>query len=193
MNDSLKECFAHTDLEWRLRQIPENAACRGVYFNMLDERAAAFGRDAQNEYRNFFKLIQFSAFRLYPIRDYLTRMVKLAAIQFGAPNIHRGLFEIQAAAWPAWRRTLVGRATFAILGSDFDGVIRVMGGAVSKSLNHGSCKIVSNGPSQYIARFVEQYVYIEHAMAGALSGVARACGVDVELETRLGTPSTATW
>ena len=187
-DSSLQECFAHTDLEWRLAQIPDSAACRGVYFNMLDQRAAVFGPDIQKEYRDFFRLVEFSAIRLYPVKDYLTRMVKLAQLQFGAPNIHRGLFEIQAAAWPSWRKTVMGRATFAILGSDFDAVLRMMGGAVSKSLNHGSCKIHPLGPGQYAARFTEQYVYIEHAMAGALLGVAHACNVGVKLDVQLRDP-----
>src|SRR5579859_1592142 len=184
----IKEIYQHTDLEWRLTQIPDSAACRGVYFNMLDERAAAFGPEIQRQYRDLFKLVSFNAIRLYPIKDYLTRMVTLAAIKFGPPNVHRGLFEIQEAAWPSWRKTLVGRATFAVLGSDFDAVLRVMGGAVSKSLNHGSCKISSTTPGNYLARFTEQYVYIEHAMAGALTGVARACGVNVTLDVQLRDP-----
>jgi uncharacterized protein (TIGR02265 family) len=181
----MKECYQHTDLEWRLSQIPDSAACRGVYFNMLDQQAAAFGARVQKEYRDYFKLISFNGLRLYSIKDYLTRMVKLAALQFGPANIHKGLFEIQEAAWPSWRKTLVGRATFAVLGNDFDAVLRVMGGAVSKSLNHGSCKITKEAAGKYVARFTEQYVYIEHAMAGALTGVARACGVPVTVESQL--------
>ena len=100
MNEpSLKDCFAHTDLEWRLKQIPDSASCRGVYFNMLDERAREYGPNVQAAYRDFFKTHKFSPLRLFSVKDYLTRMLMLANIQFGAPNIYRGVFELQAASY----------------------------------------------------------------------------------------------
>jgi uncharacterized protein (TIGR02265 family) len=184
----MKECFQHTDLEWRLRQIPDSHACRGVFLNMLDERASEFGQAIRDQYRDYFKLYRFSPFRLYPVKDYLTRIVKLAQLQFGGPNIYRGLFEIQAAAWPSWRRTLVGRTTFAVLGSDFDAILKVMRSATSKATNYCTVDFYRESPFQYTVRFTREYNYIDHAMAGALAGVARACEVQVNLDVRMKDP-----
>jgi len=91
----MKECFAHTDLEWRLSQIPNTASCRGIFLNMLDDLAAGLSPLTQRRYREFFQTYRFSSFRQYRIKDYLTRMVKLSEIHFGAPNIYRGIFEFQ--------------------------------------------------------------------------------------------------
>jgi len=107
----LEECFAHTDLQWRLGQIPDSHAVRGVFMNMLDERAGEFGPQVQQTYRSFFQTYSFAPVRLYPVKDYLTRLVKLAQIKWGGPDIYRGIFEIQAAAFPAWSRSLPGSAT----------------------------------------------------------------------------------
>jgi uncharacterized protein (TIGR02265 family) len=185
---SMRECFKHTDLEWRLAQIPDSAGCRGVFLNMLDERACEFGPEIMNEYRDFFRIYQFSGFRLYPVKDYLMRIVKLAELRFGGPDIYKGIFEIQAAAFPSWRRTLVGRTAFAVLGVQFDSILRVTGISVSKAVNYAECRILRDGPMHFTANFSNEYMYIEHAMAGALTGVARACEVPVSLDVRLRDP-----
>lgn len=181
----MEDCYAHTDLEWRLTRIPDEWAVRGVFMNMLDERAAEFSADVYRAYGDFFTTRRFSVVRLYPVKDYLTRLTKLAELAFGAPNIHRGIFEIQAAAFPAWRRSLPGRMTFAVLGDNFDAILRMTNRAMSGAINHGSCVISAEGPGVYRAAFRDQPNYIEHAMAGALTGVGRACGVEVQVETKL--------
>jgi hypothetical protein len=183
----MKECYAYTDLEWRLAQIPDGAGCRGVYLNMVDERAQEFGRDVLREYRSFFKLYRFSSFRLYPVKDYLCRMVKLAQLKFGGPNIYRGLFELHAASWPAWRKTLIGRTTLGILGTDFHRILMMSRKTVEKSINYGSFD-VQGGPSHYEAQFRNEYVYIEHAMAGGITGLARVCNVNLEIRPELTDP-----
>ncbi len=181
----LEECFARTDLAWRLTQIPKHYAVRGVFMNMLDERALELGADAQAAYRDFFGFTKFSPVRLYSVKDYLIRLVKLSELHFGGPNIHQGLFEIQAAAFPTWRRSLPGRMTFAMLGSNFDAIMRMTNIGMSAAINHGTCVITSPKPRSYVAAFRDQPNFIEHAMAGALVGVARACGISATFETRM--------
>jgi uncharacterized protein (TIGR02265 family) len=180
----MKECFEHTDLEWRLQHIPDRAACRGVFFNMLDTRARAFGVEVQREYRDFFKLHDFSALRLYPVKDYLTRLVKLAQIQFGGPNIYQGIFQIQEQAFPTWKTTLIGRAGFAIFGANLEAVLDIICRPPSKAQNYGRAELtrIADG---FEVRFFDEYVYIQHAMAGALKGVARACNKEVKVSVEL--------
>jgi uncharacterized protein (TIGR02265 family) len=188
----MEECFKHTDLEWRLAQIPDSACCRGVFLNMLDERAAEFGRATHLAYRDFFKTSQFSAFRLYPVKDYLTRLAKLAEIQFGPSNIYSGIFTIQAAAWPAWRKTIVGRTAFAVVGNNISAILRMMSSTFNKILNFSTFEVNQLDAALFSTRFHNQYVYIEHAMAGALSGVAEACGYQAELKVTLDDPFNGT-
>jgi uncharacterized protein (TIGR02265 family) len=191
---SLKECYEHTDLAWRLAQIPDTAACRGVFLNMLDERAGELGPSTQYEYRQFFQTYRFTPFRFYPVKDYLTRIVTLAQIHYGGPEIYRGVFEIQAAAYPSWKRTLMGRAMFAMLGNDFHALLRAIDKtyATHSFVNYCRFAVHPLGPGRYRALFEPEYLYIEHAMAGALWGVAKACGVRVKLEPRLDDPFNGT-
>jgi uncharacterized protein (TIGR02265 family) len=184
----MKECFQHTDLEWRLQQIPDTAMCRGVFLNMLDERAKELGPRTQTEYRAFFTTHKFSAFRQYPVKDYLTRMVKLSQIHFGAENIYHGIFEIQAQAYPSWRKTVLGAASFAVLGSDFDRILRLVIQQLPHVVNYATASIEAPSAGQYDVTFRGEYVYIEHAMTGALSGLARSCGREAKVSTKLQDP-----
>ncbi|MDX2024336.1 MAG: DUF2378 family protein [Deltaproteobacteria bacterium] len=181
----LEACFAKTDLAWRLAQIPKHYAVRGVFMNMLDERAAELGAESQAAYADFFGVTKFSQIRLYSVKDYLIRLVKLSELHFGADRIHEGLFEIQAAAFPAWRRSLPGRMTFAVLGSNCDAILRMTNLGMSAAINHGTCVITSTGPGTYTAAFRDQPNFIEHAMAGALVGVARSCGLTATAQARM--------
>jgi uncharacterized protein (TIGR02265 family) len=185
MNEpSLKECFANTDLEWRLGEIPDSAACRGVYFNMLDERAGDFGPLVQRAYRDYFKAYKFSPLRLFSVKDYLTRMAVLAQINFGGEGVYRGIFQLQAASWPAWRKTLMGRATLGILGTEFHAILKMVRSTVRMSINYGSFDL-EGGPTQYRTHHRNEYNYIEHAMAGGIAGIARVCNVQVEITPQL--------
>lgn len=185
MARGMEVCFAHTDLAWRLSQIPRHYAVRGVFMNMLDERAAELAPETREAYRTFFGGTRFSPVRLYSPKDYLMRLVKLSEIHFGATRIHEGLFEIQAAAFPAWRRSLPGRMTFAMLGANYDAILKMTNLGMSAAINHGSCVITQVGEGRCVAAFRDQPNYIEHAMAGALVGVARACGVAATAEPRM--------
>jgi uncharacterized protein (TIGR02265 family) len=187
----MKDCYQHTDLKWRLSQIPDGAACRGLFFNMLDERAAEFGPEIQQEYRNYFKIHKFQAFKLYSVKDYLTRMVKLSQLKFGGPNIHRGLWELQYASWPAWRKTLMGRATVGLLGKDFQAILKMCKTTVSMSINYGSFE-VEGGPSRFLLTHKNEYVYIEHAMAGGIHGIAFICDLEINLSPKLIDPFNGT-
>ena len=184
----MEECYRYTDLKWRLAQIPETASCRGHFLNMLDDRAADFGLEVQRQYRDYFKLYRFSALRMYSVKDYLTRMVKLAQLQFGGPKIYDGIYRIQAEVFPAWRKTLFGRTSFAILGSDFDGIVRLLSRQFSHVVNYSRMNLRIRPEGVLEVALENEYVYIEYAMVGALHGVARACQLPVKTKVRLTDP-----
>ena len=178
MNEaSLRECFAHSDLEWRLSQIPATAMCRGAFFNMLDERAALLSRDTQAAYRAFFRVTRFVPFRMYPVSDYLTRMAILCQVHWGAGQVYEGMRTIQASAFDAWARTLLGRAALAVIDPSLDGVLRMIERAyASRTLNnHADFRVIRVSEREVVTRFENEYLPIEHAMVGALEAVLTLC------------------
>lgn len=184
---ALDVCFAHTDLEKRLVRIPATAACRGGFFNMLDDRAGTMGAATQREYRSFFQLYRFVGFKFYPLRDYLTRIVVLSQIHYGGPGVYAGLAEIQSAAFTAWRSTLLGRATIAIARPTLIDMLRTVRLAWSGNqlVNYSRFDFSQLGPTHIVTHFVNEFNYIQYAMKGGLQGTADVCGTAVRFEVDL--------
>ncbi len=185
---SLEACFAHTDLESRLRDIPDDAMCRGAFFNMLDDRAESLGAHIADAYRDFFRVHRMMPFRMYSARDYLTRLVVLAQIRYGAERIHAGLRELQAGAFDAWAGTMLGRAALSMIDPSLPGVLGMLERAYASRtvVSYSTFRVESASDAEIVTRFDREYVYIEHAMVGAIEGVVRLCGrtgrVSAELE-----------
>jgi len=186
----MEECFAHTDLEWRLRAIPGSALVRGIYMGMLDRVAGELGHSTQREYRSFFRVSSFSPFRLYPARDYVTRLVVLAQVHWGAAAAYEGIRKIQASAYDTWTSTLVGRTALALFEPSFLGCLRFCEKAYQSgaSGNYASFVVERVEDGLITTRFTKEYVYIEHAMVGALEGVAKICGERATFECQLDDP-----
>lgn len=184
---SLEECFAHTDLEWRLGAIPSWATVRGVYMAMLDRQAADLGPTTHEEYRAFFRVGSFSPLRQYPARDYVTRLAVLAQIHWGGPAIYQGIRRIQARAFDTWTSTVVGRAALALFEPTFLGCLRFCERAYETGVpgNYARFTVESADDRLIVTRFDNEYVYIEHAMVGALEGVAKICGEQATFEAEL--------
>lgn len=187
---SLEECFRTTDLEWRLAQIPDEAMCRGAFFNMLDMRAGSLSLATQHEYRRFFRIHRYIPFRMYPVRDYLTRMAVLAQIHWGAENIYSGIRTIQSGAFEAWTSTLVGRAALAITEPNFVSMVRFCERCLTTTavINYGTFRVLSVEPGYLVTKFTNEYVYIEHAMVGALEGLSKLASTRATFETDLSDP-----
>ncbi|AKF05965.1 DUF2378 family protein [Sandaracinus amylolyticus] len=186
----IEACYRATDLAWRLKQIPHGATCRGAFFNMLDDRAATLSEETQREYRRFFPVHRLSAFRMYSLRDYLTRIVLLSQIHYGEHQIHAGLRELQSGAFDAWAGTLLGRAALAVVSPDLLSVLRVLERAYASQtvVSHARFSVESADARTIITRFKQEHVYIESAMVGALEGVARTCRERVEVRAELDGP-----
>lgn len=187
---NLAACERHTDLAWRLTQIPPDATCRGAFFNMLDDRAGTLGAATQEEYRRFFRIHRFSSFRMYPVSDYLTRLVVLAQIHFGAEAIYPGIRELQSGAFDAWAETLLGKAALAVVDPSLGSMFRMLERAYASKtvVSHARLEVTSESSREIVVEVRSEFVYIEHAMVGAAEGIARVCHVPVEVTAELSTP-----
>jgi len=187
---SLSECNEHTDLAWRLDQIPLQASVRGVFLNMIDDRAGLLSEATQREYRSFFRVHRFTPFRFYPTRDYVTRLVVLAQIHWGGPSIYQGIREIQSHAFDAYASSLFGKAALALVEPSLTQMLRFIDVAwrTQTAVNYSRCQLVEATPTTHRIRFLNEFVYIEHAMVGALEGVARLTGTRITATVELETP-----
>ena len=59
---------------------------------------------------------------------------------------------------------------------------------IPKAVNYAQMKVLSHQNGLYVIEFQNEYVYIEHAMAGGLIGLGKICDVEVKLEVKLRDP-----
>ncbi len=164
--------------------------CRGAFFNMLYDRAGVLSKETQGAYRSFFRITRFVPFRMYPVRDYLSRMAIVSQVTWGAERVYEGMRMIQASAFDTWAQTLVGRAALAVIDPSLEGVLRMIERAyASRTLNtHADFNIVSVSREKIVTRFTTEYLPIEHAMVGALEAVLVLCKVNGTIRAALDTP-----
>jgi uncharacterized protein (TIGR02265 family) len=191
---SLAEVFAHTDFEWRLAQIPDDALCRGAFINMLDEHAGALSAETRAEYRRFFRIYRFVPFRMYPLRDYLTRMGILAQVHWGGEGVYRGIRSLQSQAFDAWSSTLMGRAALAVIDPTLPGMLRMIERAYASNTltSYAGFEVRSTSDREIVTYFRNEYNPIEHAMVGALEGVLRLCKAKGDVTAELDDPFNGT-
>lgn len=157
---------------------------------MLDDRAGELSAETQEAYRAFFRLHRFASFRMFPVSDYVTRLVVLAQIRYGSEGIHRGMRELQFGAFDAWSKTMLGRAALGMVEPSLASVLHVLERAYASGtvVTHTRFRVLSSDEREIVTRFDDEYVYIQHAMVGALEGVAKVCRVPVEAEVDLDDP-----
>jgi uncharacterized protein (TIGR02265 family) len=172
-------------MRWRIENTPDWAACRGVYFNMLQDRANALGPEVADRYRRAHPIARFNPVRMYPLRDYLVRIADVAELAYG--DVNRGMFEIQAGVFPSFRQSILGRAWFAVFGLDLESILSQMCRTLPSVINCGTAELIRD-QGDIIVRFRSQYVPIDTALAGAVMGVVRTCKRDLTLTVRLEDP-----
>ena len=160
------------DVAWRIANTPDWAACRGVFFNMLDQRSTELGPEVRRLYLDAHPISRFNPVRMYSLRDYIVRLADLA--KFGYHDVDQGMFEIQASAFPAFRASILGRAWFAVFGLDLEQILKQMCGKLPSVLNCGTAEF-HRRQTELVVAFRGQYFPIDTALAGAVAGVARAC------------------
>jgi len=191
---SLAEVFAHTDFEWRLAQIPDDALCRGAFINMLDEHAGALSKETQAEYRRFFRVYRFTPFRMYPVRDYLTRMGILAQVHWGGEGVYQGIRSLQSKAFDAWSSTLLGRAALAVIEPTLPSMLRMIerGYASHTIISYAGFEIRNTSDHEIVTYIRNEYLPIEHAMVGAIEGVLALCKTRGNVTAELDDPFNGT-
>ena len=180
--DRLRECYLHTDLEWRLAQIPGDASCRGAFANMLDDRAGQLGHVTQAAYRKAFPH-KISPFKMIPVARYVTQLTVLAQIHYGAKNISAGMRAITGEAF-SLTSVLFGRSTVPDK-VRFIGALKFVAFTWPRILNYSKFSFKQTSPTITTVTFANEYVYIDSAMLGGLEGLARHCGIEVTCEAQL--------
>jgi uncharacterized protein (TIGR02265 family) len=174
---------AHCDIEERLALVPPSACVRGIYFRSIEKQVAAHGM--LERYREYFPADRFGSLSFHPVSAYLVRLACAGALIASAERLHDGMSTISKGNAKAFMESVLGRLLLRVLSGD---PIRLMEQAVAgrrQSMNYGHWELIRHSERAAEVVYRHEYVWIESAMAGAGLGTFEACGLAVEMETRL--------
>lgn len=182
---------ADQELDWRLMQIPETASCRGFYVNGLEKVATSLGPNVLETYRERFPITRVPNMRMHPVSDYLRRAHTIVVSHYGEQGLQQGRSFVQGFAAEAFRTSVLGRYLVQFVGGNIDRLFRLlrwMNDNRHLIVNYGSWHFEKMSDEMLRGTFVDEYIYIESSMAGALDALARAWGLSAEVDVSLDSP-----
>jgi uncharacterized protein (TIGR02265 family) len=173
----------HCDIVERLAVVPPSARVRGLYMKAFEAVLARAGKLAL--YRRYFADERWSALRMYPLRDYMVRLAISGAALRGPLHVHAGMHDLWRTNATTFASSLLGRTMLRLLSHDPVRLTEQGLAARRQTYQYGHWSIVHHGPRSIEMVYREEYIWIESAIAGGAVGAFEACGIEVDLKTKL--------
>jgi uncharacterized protein (TIGR02265 family) len=173
------------DLEQRLKDVPQRAAVRGVFWRLLEDSLARRGLAGAIDIRSILGERPHS-YRLYPARKLLVAYATAGALIHTKPE--EGIRLIFSEIATPFSTSWYGRAFQRFLKIDPFAGLKWLDRAHDSLVNYGTYRAQSLGPGRAIFHMIDEYFWIEHAHRGGCEGMLKACGVEGEVRVELDTP-----
>ncbi len=173
----------HCDIVERLAVVPPSARVRGLYLKAFDGLLARSGK--ASVYRRYFADERWSALRMYPLREYMVRLAVAGAALRGPEHVHDGMHDVWRTNATTFASSLLGRTMLRLLSHDPVRLTEQGLAARRQTYQYGHWSIVHHGPRSIEMVYREEYIWIESAIAGGAVGAFEACGIEVDLRTKL--------
>jgi uncharacterized protein (TIGR02265 family) len=183
LEDALAVVSPYCDIIERLEVVPPSARVRGLYMKSFESVVHRAGR--AKLYERFFPGERFSALRMYPLRDYMTRLALAGASLHGPERVHQGMHDVWRTNATTFASSLLGRTMLRLLSNDPVRLTEQALAARRQTYQYGHWSIVHHGPRCIEMVYREEYVWIESAIAGGAVGAFESCGILAKLETQL--------
>src|SRR5882724_9941115 len=185
----------HCDIVDRLQAVPPSARVRGLYLRSLETVTQRAGRAAL--YREYFGGERWSPIRMYPLRDYMIRLAVAGASLRSPAHVHDGMHDVWRTNATTFAGSLLGQTMLRMLSNDPVRLTEQGLAARRQTYQYGHWEIVRHGPRSIEMVYREEYLWIESAVAGGAVGAFEACGIAVQLHTKLSNrfdgSTTITW
>ena len=183
LENAIELVAPHCDIVERLAVVPPSARVRGLYLKSLETLLQPSGSAAL--YRRFFAGERWSALRMYPLRDYMIRLAVAGAALRGPERVHEGMHDVWRTNATTFASSLLGRTMLRLLSHDPVRLTEQGLAARRQTYQYGHWSIVRHGPRSIEMIYREEYIWIESAVAGGAVGAFEACGLEVNLQTKL--------
>ncbi|MDF3066679.1 MAG: hypothetical protein K0R38_2280 [Polyangiaceae bacterium] len=173
----------YCDIADRLEAVPPSARVRGLYLKSLENVVQRAGK--AELYQRHFASERWSPVRMYPLRDYMTRLAMAGASLKGVEHVHAGMHDVWRTNATTFATSLLGRAMLRLLSNDPVRLTEQGLAARRQTYQYGHWSIVRHGSHSIEMVYREEYIWIESAIAGGAVGAFEACGIRAQIETKL--------
>jgi uncharacterized protein (TIGR02265 family) len=183
----LAQATALLDLDRRLRETPESAQTRGVWFAMTADYMRRQGTAIDTAWRAIVRVAPRTIFRMYPLREYMHEVAFAAAVLNPSDPLE--------AMRRIWRDTpryytssVIGRSCLRFLRPEPLPGWRWLERHREHFCNYGSWRLEVRGADYVIMHYFDEYLWIDGAHRGGAESLLEACGVEGGAEPELISP-----
>lgn len=186
---------AHCDIRERLGLVHDEQRVRGVWFAMLRDEVRR--RGLAGPFEREVGLHESVTFKMYPVADYLRRLVTAGALVASPEKVHDGMRDLHRSSVRYFAQSLLGRAIVSLVRPTPLKLLEQVQRSRGLMATFGEQRVTSLGERRIRVHHVDDPVYIESAQVGGLLSTLEACGfdarVDVELRSRFDGILTVEW
>jgi uncharacterized protein (TIGR02265 family) len=146
--------------------VSSSATIKGVFFTDLAKQVQKVGGTLKLD-------VDYSAFKDYPLRDYMKVCLDAAKLVYPTTSTRRALGKMGRSVFPTFVSTLSGKVLMGVMGTDVVSIMKVMNKAASMTMNCGQVTTVEAGPGRAILRLKDVY-FTDTYQVGVLEGVLQA-------------------
>ncbi len=127
----------------------------------------------------------FSAIPYYPLSEYLVRIAVAGALITSPERVHEGMYEISLGNARTFAESLLGRTLIRLLARDPVSLLEQAIAARRQMSSYGTWTLVRREPKVIEVQYVNEYTWIESAIAGSAVGTFEGQHIHAKIETHL--------
>jgi uncharacterized protein (TIGR02265 family) len=159
------------DLAATIAEVPESATVRGMFFQMLNDRAR---REQGQPLRENVP----PAFSRGSMRDYMELLVAAATTLYPNVPVREGLRRVGHTLYDDFFSTMVGKAIFSVAGRNFLRLTDLAPRAYEVSYEPCALRTEILGPNNVRVAMRPVHVFPDSFQVGAWEGAARFCSIE---------------
>jgi len=179
---------AHCDIVERLALVRDDQRVRGVWFAMLRDEVRRRGPHLYEAFEREVGLHESVTFKMYPVGDYLRRLVAAGALVASPSAVHDGMRDLHRSSVRYFAQSVLGRAIVSLVRPTPLQFLRQVERSRSLMATFGEQRVESLGERRIRVHHVDDPVYIESAQVGGLLSTLDACGIEAQVQVDLRSP-----
>lgn len=167
----------HCDVVERLSLIRADQMARGVWFKMLRAEVARRGKGHLAAYDEACGRHDAVTFKMYPLDDYLRRLVIAGALVASPARVHDGMRDLNRASVGYFAKSILGRLTISIVRPTPHDLLKQIERSRPHVASYGTFRYERRGPRAAAMHLSDEPLYIESAQLGGMLSTLDVCGI----------------